>query len=522
MRQIVSRAAIVSYEKSHDVNVDFIAIGYADEQHDKSISVDSPPHTPAMVMDSIGVRDSGSPASSHAPSAPLTTTLAFRPHDALPLTHNTTTTTTDPTATTALVARGIPTHFTIGLDALSFSSTAAPFAGVGGVPPGPHFMWVAEGAAALATRSGAWVLAGGRDAVVEWDAAEGVLRQGGPALDNADHDHPRLVPYAHLAEQARSLPSAPADQEPAQAWRGLCSCISRGVLARVLGDAPTPDGPWGVQTTDRVCGARMLAAEIELDNQLSAAAAAEASRPSWSPPRELCFSFSQSERTFDASAVGAARTAGALDSTAHVLSRIRDLGLADADVVGELQLAFVCGAHLGNEACVRQWCHLAADVFLRAYGLVDARPRLAAACLSALAAQLRHADEGLESVDDIGLGDGAASKRMRIALGVYKRRLQQSAAAASASSDGMRVATAFQGVEAAAVRLGWDLRGDDDGGGDDAVLRRGTVTLEDGEEVELEMMRVREDDEERDVGEYAPAVVELDGDGREVGRYAWD
>jgi A1 cistron-splicing factor AAR2 len=455
-----------------------------------------------------------------------------------------------PPTSTFLVVLDVPQNFAIGFDTVSFTNTTAPFRGLREISSGPHFLWVSESEAGLATRSGVWFVASSDPqetvVVVQWDAFNGVLCRASLAEEriqkadvqaNPDRANEQLLPYPELVRQSslqvlqqqqkslEMLVKSRPVEDRLQAWRSLSGNVSPALLSRVTG---SPEAPWQVQTTDRVWGAHMLASEIELDNQLATAfPGGTLAASSLTATQELRFAFSQTERTFDTAAMGAELTAAALDSTAHIISRMRDAELSEADVIGEMQLAFIVGAHLGNEACVRQWRHFVLKVVLRAFGLVEENPTLAAELLSAIAAQLRHAEATLSSAADLGLeAGGLAASHMQTALAVYKRRLDGFfvVLGQDVSPDQMRVGTAFQSIEAAALRLGWDLRssGGYGAGKEDDVLRKGTVTLEDGEQVELEMERTREEDEENEEGEYAPAMVDLDDEGRELGRVSWD
>ncbi|KOS21093.1 Protein AAR2 -like protein [Escovopsis weberi] len=435
----------------------------------------------------------------------------------------------------------LPEVFTVGYDSVSF--TARHFGGVREIPRGPHFFWVSHPSGASA-RNGFWTYcgagAGGDDDddnddrvhMLEWDRFYEVLSEAPRAEARAqaariEHFYAKLAPYGNpAAAGSRPGPATPAAGPHGRdldanfsMWRQLTEHVSPAVLDRVAGR----QGPaWHVHTADRVRGAVLLAVEAELDKRF-ASPVLEA--------RELTFTFDQHARTYSAAALGADRSLAARDPTDFILGAMRrpDAPLTDADVVGELQLAYVSGMHLGNDACVQQWWHMVLRLFLRAHALVDRRPSLAAAVLHAVATQLVYGYDWLDgSILDYG---DAGSRDLRLALIVYKRRLEEALAAsqqaqqqaqaqarggeaqAEAEAHGsavLAVATAFARLEAGVAPLGWDLRGD--------YVRSGRVMLEDGEEVELDMAELEAEDER---GEWAPEVVEMDENGRELGLISW-
>lgn len=95
-------------------------------------------------------------------------------------------------------------------------------------------------------------------------------------------------------------------------------------------------------------------------------------------------------------------------------------------------------------------------------------------------------------------------RRLREALGVYKRRLEGFLKGEEVvTAEVGEVGRAFAEVEEWVWRFGWDLRE-----GDGKVKRVGAG--EDGEDEDM-------DEEEEEGDDYQPVIVDLDGDGREVG-----
>ncbi|KAK1983873.1 AAR2 protein [Colletotrichum cereale] len=400
----------------------------------------------------------------------------------------------------------LPAHFTVGYDSVSF--TAREFVGVRDIPPGPHFFWVSETEAST-TRCGFWVISSATEKihVMQWDKFNEVI--GEPASqvearfqkDNIQDMYSKLAPYQFRALNAtvKSATTGSSSPEPEFArntniWQQLTNAVSTPLLSRITTRQP---GNWTVHTSDRVRGALMLPAEVELERRMPSAVAST----------ELNFAFSQGAKTYDAETVGAARTEQAVDATAYLLST----DISDDDVVGELQFAFIVGMHLGNEACVHQWWHMLVSVVLKAYTLPLKRPEMARSLLQTITAQLVYNERYLDgSVLDYG---PSYSRDLRMALIVYKRRLNEVLLTLNslATAEQAAVGQAFSELETWVWKFGWDIRGD--------YLRKGKKMLEDGEEVELEMDDLEAEDER---GEFAATVVELDESGKQKDLVSWD
>lgn len=399
----------------------------------------------------------------------------------------------------------LPDKFTVGYDSIAFR--AEKFRGVKEIPAGAHFFWATEDDAG-STRTGFWLIADRPEQihVVQWDKFNDVL--GEPASrtearfqrrDIADV-LPSLPSYYAPVPRDRvsgDMPQGLDDLREDGMWQRLTSHVTARMLCRVTGREA---GPWHFHTTDRVRGTSILPAERELERTISLVAV-----------ESLSFSFAQTDRTYTSDSRGAARSEQARDATDYMISVVDTLDrrLTEDDVVGELQVAFLVGMHLGNESCVHQWWHMVVRVFLRAYNLAATKPFLAAKFLRALAVQLTYDDTRLEgSVFDFGAG---LSRDLRLGLTVYRRRLEDILQDDTSASQ-LDVGVAFSEVEAVvAGRFGWDVRGE--------YLRRGRVMLEDGEEVEVEMDELEAEDER---GEFAATVVETDESGRPRGLVSWD
>lgn len=394
----------------------------------------------------------------------------------------------------------LPEVYMVGYDSVSF--TVKDFLGVRDIPPGPHFFWVAH-PGGLSTRCGAWITTTAETDVVhviQWDRFHEVLAEASRAeariqRENLGGIYERLLPCADPAVAAGGQ-SSELHSENLQMWQQLTGSISEGVLNRVVGQ--NADN-WIVHTGDRVKGSLRMSAEVELDRRIST---------SLLPAHELNFTLSQLNRTFTTSHHGAQRTLEARDSTLYLDSLLESKeGLEASDLVGEFQFAYIVGMLLGNEACIQQWWHTVLKIILRASTLPVHNPGLAAAFTRALTAHLRHS---ISWVDNSILEYSESQTRdLRLALTIYKSRLDETLDTHTAAEH-LDVGTAFAGLEAVATELDWELRGE--------YLRKGMVTMEDGEQLEMELMDLEEEDER---GEFAPAIVELDEEGRQRDLVSW-
>ena len=428
-----------------------------------------------------------------------------------------------------------------------------------------------------------------------WDAANEVLVGGDARGRPLGEVLPALAPYrfpvsgprpgsSGRREQGEADLLPPFVRNKASMWSYLTSAITPQLLDSVMGDRDRSrrgvDGrqassgeSWPVTSSDRVLGESRTPEEAKLYSS-GIGSSGDPSDPS--PP--LRFMFRMDEQLFDTAAEGAERTRQALDPTGWILSMLdgsvsrhsssspppdavagpahgtgraedRDhhqsdhpppaagaeagAGAGAADrLLGELQLAFLTGAHLGNFSCLEQWHFALARVALRAHGLAARRPRLARDLLRALHAQLAYADLFLDGGDVLealvsdqghgqgrgrGRGRGHAKGGLRRALTTYRARLEEmklGGGGGDGEGEGVgQVADAFADLEAYLGRgRGWDLRAD-------AYLRSGDLMLEDGEVVHVDLDEFADEDER---GEFAPVVVGLDELGRQTDLVSWD
>ncbi|KAJ9152044.1 hypothetical protein NKR23_g3009, partial [Pleurostoma richardsiae] len=346
----------------------------------------------------------------------------------------------------------------------------------------------------------------------------------------------------------RAEPDFETSADDGVVWRAVTSAISEALLERVTGRRGVAE--WMVDTADGAKGeaGASFAQAAGAGRLLRAAGGGELTF--LFAPDDVDVLLRRPHPPSGASpADGGDAHARRLDpTTAQVLTVLDNpaSGVAEADLVGELQLAFLTGMHLSNLACLEQWWHLVLRLILRAHGLALVRPRLARDLLRTMHAQLVYSERyivgsppappsdsgstgavakrgggargdsarnGGEDDDSAGMGIldvmPRNKARLRGALTTYKRRLDE---ALLGLGDGItaeqaEVGEAFLDLETYLWRYGWDLRGgEDEGVGGRAGDGGG--------------MGPRDEDEDDD--EYQPVVVDLDESGREVGLLSWN
>ncbi|KYK56652.1 hypothetical protein DCS_03654 [Drechmeria coniospora] len=402
----------------------------------------------------------------------------------------------------------LPEAYTVGYDAVSF--TAKTFVGIRHVPPGPHFFWAAHPDGA-SSRCGFWIMSSGIDRVhvMQWHGYDEVFVQPTRTdtrlqAENVDKIYPHLPSYRDPSGSESGVGALDPSKADANRhiWHQLSAAITQPVLDRIAGD---PDVGWNLHTCDRVRGSLRLPSEMDLDSSLP---------HSVFHSHELRFSFQQGTRTYKVTSMGHDRTVNATDTSSHILARLDSQSdrLASDDIVGEFQFAYVVGMYLGNDSCIQQWWYLLLHLFLKAYRLALEQPDLAAALIRTLTAQLAHSTRWLEgSILDYS---ETHTHDLRIALIIYKQRLDEllgERGKESVTPGQIAVGNAFARLEGVLMKeLDWDLTA--------TYPRKGKVMTDDGEEIDLELDEM---EAENDRGEWAPEIVELDDNGRQVGLVSW-
>ncbi|RYP92235.1 hypothetical protein DL770_001654 [Monosporascus sp. CRB-9-2] len=442
---------------------------------------------------------------------------------------------------------GLPAKFTIGCDRMTLS-TSKPFQGFRDIPSGAHLIWVAP-TDSTSSRSGFWIFTPkkadyepGRVYAKRWDAFNEVLDDPPDgAEERLEHIFPGLYPYQspvpgsaapRLSIQQEADQALPDFLDDASIWSQLTFAIRPELLSSITGRNQTN---WPVTSSDRVLGESRTAEEAALYGNSGGGGSSQ-----------LRFRFRMDGPLFDPAAKGAERTRQALDPTTWILGVLEEEGTkektsdisetlddgrrpADPDLdpdlvlVGELQFAFLTGAHLGNFSCLEQWHFTASRLAFRAHDLATRRPRLARDLVRTLHAQLAYGERFLENGggsggDDLLEATPGGAEALRKSLVTYKAHLDETLRALgdahARTPDHDAVAEAVAALEAwlrHRSRRGWDLGA--------SYVRSGGVMLEDGEVVQAELSEFADEDER---GEFAPIVMRLDDDGRPTDLVSWD
>ena len=331
-------------------------------------------------------------------------------------------------------------------------------------------------------------------------------------------------------------------------WKMLTDCITRQVLDRIVGDRSELNG-------DEVTGWRLTSvssAPQDLDD-IPGLDTATAHREMTPGGRSLNFLPIDLKRTWRAGAIGRERTQAAQDlswALSEVLrhrdpvespasqqsslhekpqqgAKKKDVNDDDDDeidqdereLLGEMQFTFLMILTLANYSCMEQWKRILRLIFTCRAAVRD-RPGLFARVLRLLKVQLQHCDDVEGGLFELYDDNEGRTSLLPYLLKMFRRGLNDT----FGSSDGHdqekhAVPSSFRSRSASErepaeklVRLayadlesfvkgefGWELG--------DSYVRRGLLQLEDGEEVELEMDDLQDEDER---GEYAPVVVDLD------------
>ncbi|KAH6841165.1 AAR2 protein-domain-containing protein [Chaetomium sp. MPI-CAGE-AT-0009] len=411
---------------------------------------------------------------------------------------------------------GLPDNFVIGLDTMAVT-TSKSLQGFRDIPPGTHFLWVQQPGSV--SRCGYWFVTENQAQVriKEWNRYDETMGEPAGQLgesnggDKMGSIYPTLQPYT-LHSEGRQVPGTGNDtlpdwaQSPGRLWHALTSAISTQTLSRITG--------------------KQGSQEYLIDSMDSAKGAL----PSTS--NELNFLFTQDFRDLQVLDLGSAK-ARVADTSSRVHAFLTNTNTntnassaSSQAILAELQFTFLTGTHLGNASCLEQWWNLVLKLVLRAHALARSHPQLTAQLLQTLHAQLFYTEHYFAaaaadptSQADDGAGrpgtggeDGPSSDRpvfeykplyrgkLRLALAEYKARLDGLLAGlrSGVTPEQGAVGGVFGELEAWLGRMGWELGG------------RGGEPERDGGEGDGLLDSEDEEDEQ-------PVVVELDGEGREVG-----
>ncbi|PGH33310.1 hypothetical protein GX50_03863 [[Emmonsia] crescens] len=389
--------------------------------------------------------------------------------------------------------------------------------------------------------------------LLAYDRARGEQQQRQRQRDNNGTMGAELTLHNHHQQQTQQEepePEPESTQEPTSDWPQLTNYISSAVLSRILGSNPNvtstaiitrnqnttrpplprwtvSSGSSAVRDRDDIPG--LSAAEVSKAYDTGTASEQE---------KELRFLPVDLKRTWRDGAVGRERTEAAQDRSwalGDLVGRFgKEVGLAtptpaaegskstttaasddddddeeeqgagEAQILGELQFTFLMVLTLMNFSCLEQWKRLLGLV-LTCRAAVRKREKFFVRVLHLLRLQLRHFDDVEGGLFEMDGDDGGAL--LRRLLTRFSRTVQQDFA--EGEKGGGQMVRKELGLLEDWVKgeYGWELR-------PGATVTRGMLELEDGEQVEVEVSGANEEDE---MGEYAPVIVDL-GEGDSLGK----
>ncbi|KAF2852771.1 hypothetical protein T440DRAFT_17761 [Plenodomus tracheiphilus IPT5] len=383
----------------------------------------------------------------------------------------------------------LPPNALAGIDLLSFT-TSPRFQGVKNLPPGLHFVFAAT-SAALSSRNGAWfyVTPGSGSPQVfvkKWDqSTEDLIAETSQAevlrckanLGSIWKDG--LTPYRQTVQEGDSG-AEDGWSEDSRDWCQLTNQITPTLLSRICGLNPDH---WNLTSASSASQDLDEIPGLETSSMLQ-------------PEKELRFLPIDLKRTWREGATGRERTEAAQDRSWFLGDLIdkhcqaKDNRGRENEILGELQFAFLMVLTLNNNSCLEQWKRLLRLLFTCRQAVKE-RSNLFLDLLKVLRLQLAHcADMEGDLFDMNEIGGGFLKpllSRFRITLDDFDGKWK------SDLVDELEDLQEFLQKE-----FNWQLDG--------SYVKRGMLELEDGEQVEMDMNGADEDEE---LGEYAPAVVDL-------------
>ena len=369
-----------------------------------------------------------------------------------------------------------------GIDLLSFTTTPR-FKGIKNIPPGLHFAFTSS-TTALSIRHGVWFrIKEYSDSNIQliikkWDSQKEELL---PLRNAADILRWRanvgaiwreaLTPYRQRATNEEV-------SEESQDWKLLTEHISDILLSRITGEDVDHWALTSASTADR-----------DQDNIPGLS-----DTTTYQKEKKLNFIPVELKKTWRPGATGRERTDGARDHS-WALGEVIDSYCDGEDMqfLGELQFCFLMILTLNNYSCMEQWKRLWTLLFTSTTA-IEQRPNLYVKALRCLSLQLQHSQDvegGLFDLSDDGAG------QLKNVLRKFKKNVTDLDVVAK--SDVLDELEELESI--VRDQYGWNI--------DDNFVRRGMVTLEDGERVEVTMPGY---EEEYERGEYAPTVVDLTED----------
>jgi A1 cistron-splicing factor AAR2 len=394
------------------------------------------------------------------------------------------------TINNSILLLNLPPKALAGIDLLSF--TASPrFHGIKNVPPGLHFVFAASDTT-LSVRNGAWLyVSPGQGSpqvfVKKWDeTTEDLIAETSQAeilrckanIGSIWKDG--LTPYRQSVQEGDSGAEDGWSEESTD-WSNLTSRITPTMLSRICGLNPDH---WSLTSASSASQDLEQIPGLELSNSIL------------NPEKELRFLPIDLKKTWRDGATGRERTQAAQDRSWFLGDLVNhhcqasDQRGREFEILGELQFAFLMVLTLNNNSCLEQWKRILQLLFTCQQAIKE-RSNFYLELLRVLRMQLGHCadtDAGLFDMNEVGGGF------LKLLFTRFRRSLDD--------FDGKWKSDLVDELEDLQDYLqkafGWELDG--------SYVKRGLLELEDGERVEMDVNGADEDDE---LGDYAPTLVEL-------------
>jgi A1 cistron-splicing factor AAR2 len=386
----------------------------------------------------------------------------------------------------------LPEKAFCGIDLLSFT-TSPRFHGIKHLPPGFHLVFTGVNNS-FSLRYGAWFLVPEEHEnlpdlhIKKWSAQNEELL---PEMDMAEVLRWRanlgsiwregLTPYRQtVTKDASEGDGASEVKEEKADWSKLTDCITQSLLNRITGMSEARDH-WALTS------ASSSKQDIDIIPGITRDEASKFFE------KDLGFLPIDLKHTWREGAIGRERSLAAQDRSWALGQLIENVCEDSMDVIGELQFCFVSLLTLNNNSCLEQWKRLLGLV-LTCQEAVQTYPELFVKFLATLRLQLEHCQDAEGGLFDMREEGSTLLKPL-----LKRFRAGMETQAGTAKVDIMDELDEVE--EYLRAEHGWLLNQD--------YARHGTLTLEDGEQVMMDMNPEDEDDES---GDYAPTMVELTED----------
>ncbi|KAF2432799.1 hypothetical protein EJ08DRAFT_658795 [Tothia fuscella] len=391
----------------------------------------------------------------------------------------------DATNSSCVLLLNLPPGALGGIDLLSFTTTPK-FKGIKSLPRGWHFVFTSS-TSDLSVRHGSWFqVKGPKDGhpeifIKKWDASnEELIDETDPAEILRWRANLGSIWKEGLSPYRQSASDSSTVKEEKMVWKKLTEHITPSLLSRIIGNGPHKC-QWSLtsassapQDLEHIPGLSSNEAVTELRKELTF------------PPIDL-------KRTWPEGATGRERTAAARDHTWALNDLIEHhcRGGDANELLGEMQFCFLMVLSLNNYSCLEQWKRMLSLLFTCKEAVIE-HSELFVDAIATLKRQLECSTEAAEGgLFDLRDEGGSLLKSL-----LHKFKLGLAELDGEEKED---VEAELEELERyLSVEHGWRL--------DNDFLRKGMLELEDGEQVEMEVLGFEEEDES---GEYAPTVVDL-------------